>query len=71
MPFSGMIKLKLNFFKSMWNKTTKRIFSFSFTLELKKKKRKNKKKKTLHDTKTVQQWEEGKRRKKKKRSNQN
>ena len=64
MPFSGMIKLKLNFFKSMWNKTTKRIFSFSFTLELKKKK-------TLHDTKTVQQWEEGKRRKKKKRSNQN
>ena len=37
MPFSGMIKLKLKFFKSMQNKITKSIFYFSFILELKKK----------------------------------
>ena len=37
MSFSGMIKLKLKFFKSMQNKITKSIFYFSFILELKKK----------------------------------
>ena len=49
MPFSGKIKLKLNFFKSMQNKITKSIFNFPFILEyffLIKKKR-------LNDTKTV------------------
>ena len=58
MPFSGMIKLKLKFFKSMLNKITKSIFYFSFILEFKRKKETR-----LHDTKTVQQWE-GKRKKK-------
>ena len=37
MPFSGMIKLKLKFFKSMQNKISKSIVYFSFILELKKK----------------------------------
>ena len=37
MSFSGMIKLKLKFFKSMQNKISKSIFYFSFILELKKK----------------------------------
>ena len=37
MPFSGMIRLKLKFFKSMQNKITKSIFYFSFILQLKKK----------------------------------
>ena len=40
MPFSGMIKLKLKFFKSMQNKITKSIFYFSFILQLKKQKQK-------------------------------
>ena len=59
-PFNGMIKLKLKFFKGMWNKITKSISYFPFILELKTEKRKR-----LRDTKTFQQWEEGKRRKKK------
>ena len=37
MPFSGMIKLKLKFSKSMQNKISKSIVYFSFILELKKK----------------------------------
>ena len=41
MPFSGMTKLKLRFFKSMQNKITKSIFHFSFILELKKKTKKD------------------------------
>ena len=40
MPFSGMKKLKLKFFKGMWNKITKSIFYFPFILELKTKTRK-------------------------------
>ena len=56
-PFSGMIKLKLKFFKSMYNKITKRIFYFSFIFEFSKKKKRKakekKKEKRLHDTKTV------------------
>ena len=32
MPFSGMIKLKLKFFKSTQNKITKSTFYFSFIL---------------------------------------
>ena len=47
MPFGRMIKLKLEFLKSMYNKITKSIFYFSFILE-------------LHVTKTVQQSEERK-----------
>ena len=44
----------------MWNKITKKYqFYFSFILELKKKK-----KKRMHDTKTFQQWEEGRRKRK-------
>ena len=59
MPFSGMIKLKI--LRSIYNKITKKYkFYFYFILEIKKKK------KRLHDTKTFQQWEEGKRRKKNK-----
>ena len=49
-PFNGMIKLKLKFFKGMWNKITKSISYFPFILELKTKKRKR-----LRDTKTFQQ----------------
>ena len=63
MPFTGIIKLKLKFFNGMENKITKSISYFSFILELKKRK---KKENTLHETKTVQQWEKGKRIKKKK-----
>ena len=33
MPFSGKIKLKLNFVKSMQNKITESIFYFSFILD--------------------------------------
>ena len=62
MPLSGMIKLKLKFLKNTQNKITKSIFYFPFILELKKKE----KEKRLHDTKTVQPRENGKRRKKKK-----
>ena len=40
MPFSGRKKLKLKFFKGMWNKITKSIFYFPFILELKTKTRK-------------------------------
>ena len=40
MPFSGMIRLKLIFFKNMQNKITKNIFYFSFILEFLKKRRK-------------------------------
>ena len=49
-PFNGMIKLKLKFFKGMWNKITKSISYLPFILELKTKKRKR-----LRDTKTFQQ----------------
>ena len=41
MPFSGMIKLKLKFFKSMWHKITKSIIYFSFILKFKKQKKFN------------------------------
>ena len=68
MPFRGMIKLKLKFFKSMLNKITKCIFYFSFILEFFLIKiKKKKKEKRLLDTKTYQQWEEGKIRRKNKK----
>ena len=59
MPFSGMIKLKLKFFKSMQNKITKSIFYFSFILELFKKKKKKK------DYMTQKQFNSERRKKKK------
>ena len=65
MPFSGMIKLKLKFFKRMQNKITKSIFYFPFILELKKKKKECTTQKQFNSEK--KEKEERKRRKKKER----
>ena len=67
MPFTGMVKRKRKFFKSMQNKITKKYqFYFSFILEVILKKKKQKKEYTTqkHFNSEEKEKREGKRRKK-------
>ena len=66
MPFSGMIKPKLKFLKSMQNKITISIFYFSSILEFEKKKEKKKDYTTQKEFNSEKKEKEERKRRKKK-----